>query len=137
MSICKAVIMGKVVRNPEKRYTTNDLAITSFAIDISESEEPAIIRVVTMGKLAEKLVDSVKKGNIVAVEGRLQTSVVKTADGIEKKSVELDARTVEVVGESKQTEETDKYSDEIESLDEKIETENEADVLIGEDEIPF
>ena len=131
MSISKAVIMGKVVRNPEKRYTTNNIAVTSFAIDISDNEQPAIVRIVTKGKLAEKTVDIVKKDTMVIVEGKLQTNVSKNTDGTEKKGVEIDATAVENLTSLPGSQV--KTSKESSIIDDDINNED----LIGEDEIPF
>lgn len=131
MSISKAVIQGKVVRNPEKRFTTNNIPITFFAIDLSRDEDPSPVKVITKGKLAEVTADTVKKDTVVIVEGRLQTNTVKSSSGVDKKSVEIDASAVEVVGAVAQSDAANdssefNFGDEIANDD-----------LIGEDEIPF
>lgn len=124
--------MGKVVRNPEKRFTTNNLPITSFGIDISTgSEEETVVRVIAIGKIAETTAETVKKGVVVIVDGRLQTNTVKTESGEEKKVVEINAQSIEVTGgavsqDNSEPEEILQFSEELS-----------ADDLIGEDEIPF
>lgn len=143
MSISKAVIMGKVVRNPEKRFTSNDVPITYFTIDISRSDstgkpqEPVLLRVLARGKnLAELVANTVKKDTIVIVEGRLQTNTVKDATGIEKKIMELDARAVEIVNEAISS--PANYQENVELPDiQDSNTNDNTDDLIGEDEIPF
>lgn len=131
MSISKAVIMGTVVRDPEKRYTTNNIPITSFSINISDKDE-ALVRIITKGKLAETTADTVKRSKIVVVEGRLQTFTAKTTSGADKKGVEIDAQAVEVVGET-----TGAPSEEIGMDNMVFDEEISSDDLIGEDEIPF
>ncbi|MDD3014438.1 MAG: single-stranded DNA-binding protein [Candidatus Gastranaerophilales bacterium] len=131
MSISKAVIMGTVVRDPEKRYTTNNIPITSFSINISNKDE-SLVRIITKGKLAEITADTVKKDKIVVIEGRLQTYTAKTTSGTDKKGVEIDAQAVEVVGETARAASEDRNI-EGPSYDEEISS----DDLIGEDEIPF
>lgn len=130
MSLSKAVIMGEVVRTPEKRFTTNNLAITTFAINIGDAEKEALLRVVAVGKLAETAETTLKKGVKVVVEGRLQNAVVKTTSGEEKKIVELSAQALEAVGgtpvQSASTSEEFLFEDQ-----------DVSDDLIGEDEIPF
>ena len=134
MSLSKAVIMGTVVRNPEKRFTDNNLAITSFMINISNTNDESFVRIITIGKLAEITADTVKKGKIVIVEGRLQTNVSKTTSGVEQKVVEISAQAVEIVNESAKVSETEQVEEELpEFNDENISS----DDLIGEDEIPF
>lgn len=133
MSLSKAVIMGKVVRNPEKRFTTNNVPITTFAIDISNNDSPSIIKIVAKGKLAETSAEKVLKDKVVIVEGRLQTNAYKTSAGQEKKSVEIDAQAIELVGESQATSKSYDNAEELFDFD----TEVSSDDLIGEDEIPF
>lgn len=131
MSISKAVIMGTVVRDPEKRYTTNNIPVTSFSINISEKDE-SLLRIITKGKLAEVVADTIKRNKMVIVEGRLQTFTAKTTSGAEKKGIEIDAQTVEIVGESVKASSEQADMDNI-IYDEEISS----DDLIGEDEIPF
>lgn len=134
MSISKAVIMGKVVRNPEKRFTTNNVPITYFAIDISKDEDASIVRILAKGKLAEDTADKIKKDNVVIVEGRLTNIVTKADNGTEKKGVEIDAFAVEVVGGAQPA--TQANSDD--ALNDFNFTDDvSSDDLIGEDEIPF
>jgi len=137
MSISKAVIMGIVVRDPEKRYTTNNIPITSFAIDLSLSDEPSVLRVITKGKLAEISAEIVKKGKKVIIDGRLQTSTIKTNTGAEKKVMELDAFVVEVVGESTPQPRNDAKQESSDDLGFIDEVSSDSDNLVGEDEIPF
>lgn len=134
MSISKAVIMGKVVRSPEKRFTTNNTPITTFSMNISSKDgEEAIVKVVAIGKLAEKTSDTVKKDNVVLVEAKLQTSVTKTDKGVEKKGIELNAQAIEVAGEGVSSGDAAEVQDDSYNIDNEINT----DDLIGEDEIPF
>ena len=73
MSLAKAVVSGTVYRAPEKRFTSNNIPVTAFAMNISDTEEQ-LVRVVARGKLAETMGDSVSKGDKIVVEGRLQTN---------------------------------------------------------------
>ena len=76
---------------------------------------------------------------IVILDGRLQTNTVKTTSGAEKKIVEIDVNSFEVVNgqnftqtpQQDSTEESNKF----ESIDELDDINS--DDLIGEDEIPF
>ncbi len=130
MSLSKAVIMGEVVRTPEKRFTSNNLAITSFAINISTQQEEELLKVVAMGKLAEKAASDLSKGSKAVIEGKLQTNTVKTAEGEEKKIVELMAQAIEAVGGSVPQEQPA-------NQDYLFQDEDISEDLIGEDEIPF
>jgi len=134
-SLSKIVITGKVVRNPEKRFTDNNFPITSFTINIGAENEEKLIRVLAFGKLGETTANSVKKDQSVVVEGKLQTATVKTESGVEKKIVEINAQGLEIIGASLQEGSSDETESKTSDLDFSEDTSS--DELIGEDEIPF
>ncbi len=131
-SLSKIIITGKVVRNPEKRFTGNNLPITSFSINIGANDEEKILRVFAVGKLGETTEQTLKKGQSVIVEGRLQTASIKTESGVETKITEISAQGIEIIGTSPQQESSASEVDEF-NFTEEINDEE----LIGEDEIPF
>ena len=134
-SLSKIVITGKVVRNPEKRFTDNNFPITSFTINIGAENEEKLVRVLAFGKLGETSANSVKKDQSVVVEGKLQTATVKTESGIEKKIVEINAQGLEIIGASLQEGSSDETESGTSDLD--FSEDLSSDELIGEDEIPF
>lgn len=135
MSLSKIVITGKVVRNPEKRFTGNNLPITSFTLNIGVENEEKLVKVVAIGKLAETAETKVKKGYDVVIEGRLQTATVKTESGLEKKIVEISAQGIEVIGALPKQDSDELSGSDTEEYDFSGELDSEE--LIGEDEIPF
>lgn len=133
MSIAKSVVTGTVYRAPEKRFTQNNIAVSAFVLDIGEREE-MLIRVVSRRQALDEVVDTLSKGERVLVEGRLQTASVKMDDGSEKRIYEIDANTIEKMGEGAILASSSNYaSDDIV----KFESDDFANELIGEDEIPF
>lgn len=135
MSVSKAVISGKLVRNPEKRFTSNNVPITFFNINIGENNDEMLLRIIAKGKLAEKAVTSFKKDDIVVVDGRLQYYTVKAQDGTERKALEVDALNIEAMGKSSGSSESDSDSS-FETGFDGLEDVSSVD-LIGDDEIPF
>ncbi|MEI8388863.1 MAG: single-stranded DNA-binding protein [bacterium] len=131
-SLSKIVITGKVVRNPEKRFTGNNLPITSFTLNIGAENEEKLIRVFAVGKLGETADNTVKKDQDVVVEGKLQTATLKTEAGVEKKIVEINAQGIEIIGTSIRQESAKSDTNDFD-FDDSVS----ADELIGEDEIPF
>ena len=99
MSIAKAVVTGTVYRAPEKRFTQNNVAVSAFVLDMGDREE-MLIRVISKRQILDEIVDTLNKGDRVLVEGRLQTAVVKMDDGSEKRIYEIDATTIEKMGET-------------------------------------
>ncbi len=134
MSIAKAVISGTVYRNPEKRFTGNNIPVTTFTLNIDEKEQ-SLIRIVARGNNAESIEQAVSKGDKVVVEGRLQISAIQGDDGNEKKVMELDLSSFEVLSgsQSVSSSSSSKSNDEVVKFSE-VEMD---DVLIGEEEIPF
>lgn len=130
MSIAKAVLSGIVYRNPEKRFTGNNIAVTSFTLNIDEKEQ-SLIRVIARGNNAELVEQALSKGDKAVVEGRLQVVGVQGDDGTEKKVMEIDLSSFEVLSSAQQSS-SSKKSDEVVKF-----SEIEEDVLIGEEEIPF
>ena len=134
MTLAKVFITGKVVKNPEKRFTQNDLPITSFTIDANPQDE-TLVRVFIVGNSAETVEQTVKMGDSVLVEGRLQTNTVKTTSGKDKKIFEINASTVEKIsGTSAQSPQSTAAK---ENNLVQFSTEEMSEDLIDEDEIPF
>ena len=132
MSIAKAVLSGTVYRNPEKRFTGNNIPVTTFTLNIDEKEQ-SLIRVIARGNNAETLEQAVSKGDKVVIEGRLQVSTIQGDDGNEKKVMEIDMSSFEVLSSSQSPSTSSKSADEVVKFSE-VEMD---DVLIGEEEIPF
>lgn len=136
--IAKTVVTGTVYRTPEKRFTSNDIAVSAFVLNIGEREE-MLIRVISRRKALDEVVSDLSKGNRVLVEGRLQTNTVKMDDGTEKRIFEIDAAAIELIsgsssgGATSTTSSSDFGTEEIV----KIESDDFSNELIGEDEIPF
>lgn len=133
MTIAKAVVTGIVYRAPEKRFTSNDVAVSAFVLDIGEKDE-TLVRVISKKNVLDNIVSNVNKGDKVLVEGRLQVATAKMEDGSERKIYEIEAATIEKMDGSISVSTGNKSNnDEIV----KFAQEEFSDELIGEDEIPF
>ncbi len=140
MTLARATISGTVYRAPEKRFTSNNVPITGFTININPEDE-TLIRVVAKGNMVDNIVNTINKGDTVVVEGRLQNAVVKAEDGSEKRIVEIDASSFEKIGGSTSTSASKSASassdfGESEQIV-KFGADEFSESLIGEDEIPF
>ena len=131
MSLSKAVISGVVVRDAEKRFTDNNLAILNFTMNIDKSND-TLLRVFMFGEAAEKAEAKIKKGTVVTCEGRLQTNSYKDANGEEKKVVELHARSYDISGEADIS-----GGESVPPIDMDYLPDEAPDELIGDEEIPF
>ena len=135
MSIAKAVVTGTVYRAAEKRYTQNDVAVSSFVLNIGTRDE-LLIRVISKRKILDDLVSSLEKNDKVLVEGRLQIATVQSGDGAERRIYEIDANTIEKMsgGSAAYSNPDFVTSENIVSFGSDDSMSNE---LIGEEEIPF
>lgn len=132
MTLAKAFVTGVVVKAPEKRFTSNDMAITGFTINIDKANE-TMLRVVAFGQLAENISSTIVQGDSVAVEGKLQVNTYKLPNGKDKKVYEINANTVEKIGSTQSGSTNKSESDNVVSFDENEAVQD----LIDEDEIPF
>lgn len=131
MALAKAVVTGSVFRAPEKRFTQNNVPVSSFVLNIGEREE-MLIRVVVRRTALDEVVSSISKDDRVLVEGRLQITTVKNENGAERRIFEIDANTVEMMGAGAPATASSSNADIV-----KFSQDEFADELIGEDEIPF
>ena len=77
----KVILMGRLTRDPEVRYTqTNNTWVASFSLAVNrrfvrqgEERQADFINIVAWSKLGEFCSKYFKKGQQVAVTGRLQT----------------------------------------------------------------
>ncbi|MDO5306928.1 MAG: single-stranded DNA-binding protein [bacterium] len=132
MSFAKAVVTGIVFRAPEKRFTQNNVPVSSFVLNIGDREE-MLIRVIVRRNALDEIVSSISKDDKVLVEGRLQITSVKSDSGAERKVFEIDASTIELFsGTSSVVQSSSSDGDIV-----KFSQEEFSEELIGEDEIPF
>lgn len=132
MSLAKAVVTGSVFRAPEKRFTQNNIPVSSFILNIGEREE-MLLRVVVRRTSLDEIVSSISKDDRVLVEGALQVTTVKSESGNDRKIFEINANTIELMGAGAPVVSSTSNDTEIT----KFAQEEFADELIGEDEVPF
>ena len=107
-SLNKVMLIGRLTRDPEMRYTPSGQPVTSFSIatnryasgadgDRREFTDYHNIVAWNIGKraLAEHVANYTKKGALVYVEGRLQTRSWEGQDGQKRKTTEVVANDVQ------------------------------------------
>src|SRR5437879_4958610 len=108
MSLNKVMLIGRLTRDPEMRYTPSGQPVTSFSIATNrygggaDSERREFtdyhnILAWNIGKrnLAEIVAQYTKKGSQVYVEGRLQTRSWEGQDGQKRRTTEVVASDVQ------------------------------------------
>jgi single-strand DNA-binding protein len=87
----RVILIGRLTRDPELRYTPSGVAVTQFTLAVDRNysnqqgeREADFIPVVTWRQLAETVANYLRKGRLAAVEGRIQ---VRSYDNNEGKRV--------------------------------------------------
>ncbi|HCY20253.1 MAG: single-stranded DNA-binding protein [Deltaproteobacteria bacterium GWC2_42_51] len=105
--INKAILVGRLGKDPEIRYTPSGTAIANFTMATSENykdkdgqkqERTEWHRIVAFGKLAEICGEYLAKGKQVYIEGRIQTRSWDDKDGNKKYMTEIVANTMQMLG---------------------------------------
>ena len=104
----KVILIGRLVRDPEPRYTTSGVAVTKFTLAVDRpytnkqgEKEVDFIDIVTWQKLAEICANNLGKGRLVAVEGRMQIRSYDDNQGIRRKAVEVIVENVRFLDRAK------------------------------------
>lgn len=96
--INRAVICGRLVRDPELRRTQNGTPVTSFTLAVNRTfgeHEADFLNCVAWNKTAEIVEQYCSKGNLVGVEGRLQSRSYQDNQGNNRTVVEIVADQVQ------------------------------------------
>lgn len=75
----RVILIGRLTRDPELRYTPAGVAVTQFTLAVDrpfvnqqKEREADFIPIVTWRQLAETCANYLRKGRLTAVEGRIQ-----------------------------------------------------------------
>ena len=97
-SINKVILVGHTGNKPEGRYTPSGTSTASFSLATNESwidsdkgkqERTEWHNIVAWGKLADFATEYIQKGQLLYVEGRLQTRSWKDKEGNPRKTTEI------------------------------------------------
>ena len=104
--LCKAIVVGNLGRDPEKRYTQAGGAVTRFSVaattrrrerDGEWADHTEWFSVTVFGRQAETLSERLVKGTRVYVEGRLESRQYETQNGQKGFSLDIVANDVLVL----------------------------------------
>lgn len=111
----KAILMGRLTRDPELRHTQNNTPVTSFTLAIDRrtsgnDRQTDFIDIVAWNKQAEFVKQWFTKGTMAIVSGRIQSRSWEDKTGAKRVSVEVVADEVSF-GETKKSRESGGYAD--------------------------
>ena len=102
----KVILVGRLTRDPEVRYTQSGKAVASFSLAVSrrfsrssdQQNTADFIPIVAWEKLAEICGNNLIKGSQVLVEGRMQVRNYDAQDGSKRYVTEVVAQDIEFMG---------------------------------------
>lgn len=136
----RVILIGRLTRDPELRYTPSGVATTTFILAVdrpfssqSGEREADFIPVVTWRQLAETCANYLKKGRLTAVEGRINVRNYENKEGKRVYVTEVIADNVRFLESSRdngqagssQSKQQDPFSDDGKPID------------ISDDDLPF
>lgn len=101
----RVILIGRLTRDPELRYTPSGVAVTTFTLAVnrpftsqSGEREADFINIVAWRQLADLCANYLRKGRQAAVEGRLQTRSYENKEGRKVYVTEVVADNVQFLG---------------------------------------
>jgi single-strand DNA-binding protein len=107
MSVNKAILVGRLGKDPETRYMTNGEAVTNATLATSENykdksgekqERTEWHNLVFYRRLAEIAGEYLKKGSQVYIEGRIQTRKWQDKEGKDRYTTEIIVNEMKMLG---------------------------------------
>jgi len=107
MSVNKVILVGRLGRDPETRYTGSGQAVGNFSVATDETykdrngerqKRTEWHKIVVWGKQAEIAQQYLKKGSLVFIEGRIQSREWQDKEGQKRTSFEIVANNFRMLG---------------------------------------
>ena len=99
--INRVVLVGRLTRDPELRYTSNSIANLRFTLAVNrkynkDGEQQAdFINCIAWRAQAENMAKFLKKGSLIAVDGRIETNNFQGQDGQMRYTTDVIAESVQ------------------------------------------
>ena len=103
----KAILVGRLGRDPEVRRTASGTAVANFSLATDEfwndqsgerQRRTEWHRIVVWSRLAETCERYLRKGSLIYIEGRIQTQEWEDRDGNRRRTTEIVARNMQMLG---------------------------------------
>jgi single-strand DNA-binding protein len=107
MSVNKVILVGRLGRDPETRYTGGGQAVANFSVATDETykdrngerqKRTEWHKIVVWGKQAEIAQQYLKKGSLIFIEGRIQSREWQDKEGQKRTSFEIVANNFRMLG---------------------------------------
>ena len=137
----KAMLTGRLGRDPELLYTRKGTPVLSMRIATNESytdkdgnkvDKAEWHTVICFSRLAENCASYLKKGSLVSLDGSLQTRKWQDKDGNDRYTTEIRARHIEFLSRAQQEPQDDVPIDDHDNLSPAF-----PDEPLPVDDVPF
>ncbi|OPX98690.1 MAG: Single-stranded DNA-binding protein [Syntrophorhabdus sp. PtaU1.Bin002] len=116
-SLNKAIIIGRLGADPELRHTADGIPVATFNVATTETrrdrngtkqDKTEWHRIVAWRKLGEIAAEYLKKGRLVYIEGKIQSREFEGRDGVKRRTFEIVASEMKMLGGGGQGEREDR-----------------------------
>ena len=130
-SVNKVILVGNLGQDPEARFTPQGTAVTNLSIATNETwknqngepqDRTEWHRIVMYGKMAETAAEYMKKGQMVYVEGRLETNEWEDQNQVKRKTTQVRCDNFTMLGRRQEGSQTTESAggEQVESDDDDI-----------------
>lgn len=105
----RVILIGRLTRDPELRYTPNGKAVCNFDLavdgpytDQDKKSQTVFVRITVWNKLAEICAKNLGKGRKTAVEGKLNIHIYEANDGSKRSATDIVADNVRFLDKPKE-----------------------------------
>ena len=144
-----AILTGRLTASPELKTTTNGISVCQFCIAVDraykkgEEKETDFLNIVAWRQTAEFVSKWFTKGNLIGIEGSIQTRKYTDKDGNNRTAFEIVANNVHFV-ESKKSADVNVGVDPLQDVANKLNSFNAnnstdmfTDISSGDSDLPF
>ena len=96
MNVC--VLLGRLTKDPELKTTQSGKSVVTFSLAVDGFKDTDFIDCVAWNATAENLAKFKKKGEQIALTGRITTRSYEDRNGNKRKAVEVTCNTIDFVG---------------------------------------
>jgi single-strand DNA-binding protein len=145
-TVNKAILIGRLGKDPETKFTQGGVAIARFSLATDESwkdqngeqqQRTEWHNVVAWRRLAEICGQYLIKGKLVYIEGRLQTRSWEDKEGNKRTTTEIQADKMVMLSGGKPEEDSETSRQSIPTARQSIPTASSSENEITDDDIPF
>ena len=99
----RVIMIGRLTGDPEIRFTTNEIPVANFSIAVNRTvgkekrKEVDFFQIVAWSGLAKICGEYLKKGKLIAVEGRLEVQKYEDKAGVKRTNTKIVADNIQML----------------------------------------